>query len=447
MHRVRLLRAGVPVAQRHHHAAPADRDPPRDGAPARRLAGAAQALLRAVRVRRRSRRAPPTARASTPARWRSTPASWSRSCARRARTAPRAREAAGAARPPSATACAASAAARCRRCGVGGARAARRLCAARAMPAGRRPAGCPPPCARARRRSTCPPASTASSATRAGAPRTRRCPRRSSRSRARAGLPLWIPDDVAGHCCGTPWSSKGYARGPRADGRRDRARRCARWSDGGRLPVVIDASSCTHGADRGDRARRGRGARLDRLGPRPPARAPAGPARKLGRVAVHPTCASRHLGLDGKLRGDRRRASPTRSWSRPRPAAAGWPATAAGCTPSCRPRRCATSPRELDGAALRRLRLEQPHLRGRACRQVTGRPYASFVLALEEVTRMRRQACRGGGRGRVARRAWSPALPAARSPRRPADATAAALDRYSLAGTAATRVPPARQRR
>ena len=30
---------------------------------------------------------------------------------------------------------------------------------------------------------------------------------------ARAGLPLWIPDDVAGHCCATPWSSKGYRRG------------------------------------------------------------------------------------------------------------------------------------------------------------------------------------------------------------------------------------------
>src|SRR4029077_15211764 len=27
---------------------------------------------------------------------------------------------------------------------------------------------------------------------------------------ARAGLPVWIPEDVAGHCCGVPWSSKGY---------------------------------------------------------------------------------------------------------------------------------------------------------------------------------------------------------------------------------------------
>ena len=30
---------------------------------------------------------------------------------------------------------------------------------------------------------------------------------------ARAGLALWIPPDVAGHCCATPWSSKGYRSG------------------------------------------------------------------------------------------------------------------------------------------------------------------------------------------------------------------------------------------
>ncbi len=64
---------------------------------------------------------------------------------------------------------------------------------------------------------------------------------------ARAGLPVWIPDDVAGHCCATPWSSKGYRRG------QDRmaAKTAAalwRWSDGGALPVVIDASSLRAGA-------------------------------------------------------------------------------------------------------------------------------------------------------------------------------------------------------
>ena len=31
----------------------------------------------------------------------------------------------------------------------------------------------------------------------------------------RAGLPLWIPDDAPGHCCATPWTSKGYVEGGR----------------------------------------------------------------------------------------------------------------------------------------------------------------------------------------------------------------------------------------
>ena len=43
---------------------------------------------------------------------------------------------------------------------------------------------------------------------------------------ARAGLPLWIPADVAGHCCATPWSSKGYQRGHEEMARQDRRRRC-----------------------------------------------------------------------------------------------------------------------------------------------------------------------------------------------------------------------------
>src|SRR6202011_1686583 len=63
---------------------------------------------------------------------------------------------------------------------------------------------------------------------------------------ARAGLPLWIPPDAAGNCCATPWSSKGYERGQRFMARRTAAS-LLRWSDGGRLPIVVDATSCTHG--------------------------------------------------------------------------------------------------------------------------------------------------------------------------------------------------------
>ena len=62
----------------------------------------------------------------------------------------------------------------------------------------------------------------------------------------RAGRPVWIPPDVAGACCTTPWVSKGYPAGARAMAALtlDRA---WRWTEAGRLPLVTDASSCAQG--------------------------------------------------------------------------------------------------------------------------------------------------------------------------------------------------------
>src|SRR5207248_7727340 len=62
----------------------------------------------------------------------------------------------------------------------------------------------------------------------------------------RAGLPLWIPDDVAGHCCATPWTSKGYTGGREYMTSKVRES-LGRWTGNGELPLVIDASSCAHG--------------------------------------------------------------------------------------------------------------------------------------------------------------------------------------------------------
>ncbi|HSO99187.1 MAG TPA: 4Fe-4S dicluster domain-containing protein [Solirubrobacteraceae bacterium] len=59
---------------------------------------------------------------------------------------------------------------------------------------------------------------------------------------ARAGLPVWIPPDVGGHCCGTPWTSKGYTAGHTTMAAQMRAA-LQRWSEGGRRPVVLDATS------------------------------------------------------------------------------------------------------------------------------------------------------------------------------------------------------------
>jgi D-lactate dehydrogenase len=125
----------------------------------------------------------------------------------------------------------------------------------------------------------------------------------------RAGMPVWIPDDVAGNCCSVPWTSKGYSEGARLMANRT-VEALWRWSDEGVLPVVIDASSCSLGlaSEVGDiltdenRERHGRLEILDsiawakRLLPTLPI------TGKLGSVAVHPTCSTRHQGLERDLR-------------------------------------------------------------------------------------------------------------------------------------------------
>jgi len=121
---------------------------------------------------------------------------------------------------------------------------------------------------------------------------------------ARAEMPLWIPDDLSGRCCATPWTSKGFERGA-AHAANETVAALWRWTGAGELPVVIDASSCTHGLSDTSAGvlteeNAERHARLElvdsiawarRLLPRLRVR------RKLGCVAIHPTCSSRHLGL------------------------------------------------------------------------------------------------------------------------------------------------------
>jgi D-lactate dehydrogenase len=126
----------------------------------------------------------------------------------------------------------------------------------------------------------------------------------------RAGFPVWIPEDVAGSCCGLPWSSKGYG-----DAHRHKANEMVEklwaWSGEGALPIVIDAASCTQGiSDPGEGVLEEENAAHlaeleildsvawahDRLLPW------LDVERKVGSATVHPTCATRHLGLAGRLR-------------------------------------------------------------------------------------------------------------------------------------------------
>ncbi len=61
---------------------------------------------------------------------------------------------------------------------------------------------------------------------------------------ARAGQPVWIPADVAGSCCGLPWSSKGFGAAHRHKAN-ELVEQLWEWSGEGALPIVVDAASCT----------------------------------------------------------------------------------------------------------------------------------------------------------------------------------------------------------
>lgn len=127
---------------------------------------------------------------------------------------------------------------------------------------------------------------------------------------ARAGRPVWIPEDATGTCCATIWHSKGYEAGNRLMANRI-VEAAWRWTEGGALPLVVDASSCTLGIRRevtahltpANRARHERLTVLDsaewaadELLPRLAVTAPGGSA------VLHPTCSQQHLGTTDRLR-------------------------------------------------------------------------------------------------------------------------------------------------
>jgi D-lactate dehydrogenase len=61
----------------------------------------------------------------------------------------------------------------------------------------------------------------------------------------RANINLHIPANAAGHCCGTPFSSKGYKSAYQAALHKTLTQMWE-WSEHGKYPIVIDTTSCTH---------------------------------------------------------------------------------------------------------------------------------------------------------------------------------------------------------
>jgi D-lactate dehydrogenase len=209
----------------------------------------------------------------------------------------------------------------------------------------------------------------------------------------RAGAPVWIPDDVGGSCCGLPWGSKGFAAAQRQKAN-ELVERLWRWSGEGELPVVIDAASCTQaiaepGEDVLDEANAGRHAALtildsvawahDRL------LAELEIHRRVGSATLHPTCATRQLGLAPRLR---RLAGALAEdvYVAPSSTCCGFAGDRGLSHPELTAAATAPQASELAG------RRFDAHLSSnRTCEiglsRATGEPYESFVFLLEELTR------------------------------------------------------------
>lgn len=121
----------------------------------------------------------------------------------------------------------------------------------------------------------------------------------------KAGVEVLVPPGVESMCCGTPFSSKGVTSGLEVT-----QEKVLSWlwqsTDSGRLPVVVDASSCTEGLRRlVDSGRSANGGQFrvidaitfthDVLLPRLPK------TTRLPRLALHPTCSIVHLDIMEEL--------------------------------------------------------------------------------------------------------------------------------------------------
>ncbi len=126
----------------------------------------------------------------------------------------------------------------------------------------------------------------------------------------RAGVLVYIPSNVAGTCCGMPFSSKGFTRAHAIAANRA-VERFWRWSDKGKLSIVIDTSPCAYSLKTSrpylTSENQKRFDRLifldaiefvhDELLPKLTIRA------KADSVALHPVCSVTKMGITAKLEG------------------------------------------------------------------------------------------------------------------------------------------------
>jgi D-lactate dehydrogenase len=216
----------------------------------------------------------------------------------------------------------------------------------------------------------------------------------------RAGLPVWIPDGVAGSCCGLPWASKGFEAAHRHKAN-ELVERLWEWSGEGALPVVIDAASCTQALTGfgGGAPEAGQGVlserNAERLGGLEIIDSVAWAhdcllpqlqiARRVGSATVHPTCATRQLGLAGRLKS-LAGALAEDVYVAPSATCCGFAGDRGVSHPELTASATAEQVAELAGRDF------DAHLSSnRTCEiglsRATGRPYESIVFLLERLTR------------------------------------------------------------
>jgi len=200
----------------------------------------------------------------------------------------------------------------------------------------------------------------------------------------RGGMPVSIPEDAQGVCCGMAFSSKGYRRAA-AFCRERSLERMAEWTDGGRLPVVVDTSPCA--------------LTLKRVAAESPARrleildsvefagrllaAGLRPRRRLRRITLHPTCSLHRSHLVGTLE------SVGRACAEETLLAADGCCGFAGDRGFLRPELTAAALRPL-AAELAGEQLDGAYSTSRTCEigltRATGLPYRSLWSLLDDVT-------------------------------------------------------------
>jgi D-lactate dehydrogenase len=208
----------------------------------------------------------------------------------------------------------------------------------------------------------------------------------------RAGKPLWIPPDVVGLCCSTPWKSKGYPKGHEFMAK-SIAEAMLRWSDDGNIPIVVDAASCTLALsqdiasllDAETKARYESLTVVDSIAWCRDLLPTLTIRRKLGRIAVHPTCSITHLELAKSLKHIATQLADDVEV----PIGTTCCGTA-GDRGLLHPELVVSATREVK-AILDAYPAEAYISANRTCemglRHATGRPYESFVFLLEELSR------------------------------------------------------------